>query len=264
MRIRNLAILVALLVAVPLGWGDNFWEKQPYTRWSRKDAQRLLEQSPWCQSITLGSVAVDVSQRGRGGMNSGSLNVERAEAPKISYAVQLRSAPMVRRAVARLSQLDNNYDQLGTEQKAALDAKLSKYLSATFPDSVVAYVTYSSNVQDYYTELRRYWRRQDINLLKPTVFLNAGGEKLPLMGYVAGDNQFQFVFPRPANLPPEGSISVEFVHPNLDPKNTAEMAAAQTTRSGSGPTLATAVIGESRLRFEFKLKAMTVNGTPEF
>jgi hypothetical protein len=99
------------------------------------------------------------------------------------------------------------------DQKAAFDANAAKYLAATFPDRVLVAVTFHSEAQAW---LRGYWAGQSTAQLSTKVFLSANEEKLGLTNYSFKDDTFQFTFPRPTKVSPDGNISVEFAHPQFD------------------------------------------------
>lgn len=243
MRSRILAVLCWLVVLGRICSAADFWEKKNYKEWSKPEAQRLLENSPWAQQVTLGSVNVNVSQRNLSSTlapgSLGAADVARENTPQITYTVQLRSARIVRQAVIRMSQIDVKYDRMSPEQRARFDAKAQGYVDAN-DDSVAAYVTFATNVPSLMIDLHSFWSRQTTDLLKNTTFLNAGGQKLPLLEFiVSGDHAFQMIFPRPTNLSPDGTLAVEF--------------------QGTG------VSGRlEKVLAEFKLKKMVVEGKPQF
>jgi hypothetical protein len=181
MRTRSLTVVIAVLLLAVACLAAEFWEKKDYRNWSRAEATRLLENSPWSQQVTLGAVNINVSQRNatsslpRGSL--GAPSAGRENVPRITYTVQLRSAPIVRQAVIRMSQFDLKYEKMTPDQRARFDAKAQSYIGGK-DEEVVAYVTFDSNVPSYRSDLHSFWLRQSVDLLKSTTFLNAGGKKL--------------------------------------------------------------------------------------
>ncbi len=226
------APLIMVCLAISLAaWAADFWAKKPYQTWSAEETQKMLEESPWATTLKLGGIQ---NIAGTGANARGEME----EDPSITYTIQFRSAQPIRQAQVRSSQLNAHYDKMSAEQKAAFDANVSKFLSATFPDRVIVAVTFQSNVQTYAGELKTYWTQQSLPKQSMKVFLNTGKERLSLTGYACNENTFQFVFPRPKDLPPDGKISVEFVHPRIEK------------------------IGEQRIFQVFSLKKMLVDGQP--
>src|SRR5947209_8267768 len=78
----------------------------------------------------------------------------------------------------------------------------------------------STNLQSLRSTLHSYWQRQTLDLLKPTTLLNVAGQQLPLMDYVAGeDESIQLFFPRPQGLAPTAVLRVQFEAPGVTGSN---------------------------------------------
>lgn len=246
-RFKLHAIIALVSFAAQAAFAQEFWEKKPYQQWSKAETEKMLSDSPWAQHITLAKPGIQgLNSRIFGSMagtqvganqQSTVAEAEHQDDPHLTYTLQLRSAMPVRRAVARSLQLQKNYDRMSAAEKAKIDAKTNAYLTQP-QDEVVVYVAYSSNVNNYVDGLRRYWTLQNYDLLKNTVYLIAGKERLQLSGYASTNGAFQFNFPCPEDLSPDDSIGVEFVHPGIG------------------------LIASERLLVEFKLKKMLVNGVP--
>jgi hypothetical protein len=242
--------MLLVCVAVPLLLGAEFWAKKPYQHWSPEETQRILAESPWATTLSLGGVenvltgsnasTAQVNPAPRGQSGAAGDRGEMETNPTISYNLQFRSAEPMREAQVRSSQLSAHYDAMSAEQKAAFDANAAKFLAVKFSDRVVVSVTFHSNVQDYESQLRAYWGRQSVPTLSMSTFLDAGKERLSLMDYSFKENTFQFAFPRPKEVTPDEKIGVEFVHPKISR------------------------VGQQRVLQEFSLKKMLVNGEPAF
>jgi hypothetical protein len=231
------ALMVCLAVPFALAGGD-IWVKKPYQQWSAEETQRIMQESPWATTLTLGSVQTAVT--GGDAPNNHGYRGEMETDPSISYNLQFRSAQPIREAQVRSSELNAKYDAMSSDKKAAFDGSAGKFLAVTFPDRVVVSVTFHTNIQDYESQLRNYWERQSVPTLSMTTFLNSGKERLSLLSYGFKDDTFQFTFPRPKQLNPTEKIGVEFVHPKIQ------------------------LIGQQRILQEFSLKKMLVNGEPSF
>jgi hypothetical protein len=230
-------VLVVSLVA-PVAGAADFWIKKTYDHWSTEETDRMLEESPWATTLTLGSVQTTITS-GDSPTNSGYRG-EMETNPTISYTLQFRSAAPIREAQVRSSQLKSHYDAMNADQKAAFDANASKFLAVKFPDRVVVAVTFKTNVQNYDSQLRTYWGSQSLATLAMSTFLDAGKQRLSLLAYSVKEDTFQFTFPRPQQLSSNEEIAVEFTQPKIN------------------------VIGQQRILQQFKLKKMLVNGEPVF
>jgi len=229
-----------LLIWLTISWfavAADSWVKKPYQNWSADETRRMLEESPWATTLTLGGIQTSVTS-GDVPSNRGYRG-EMEDAPTVSYNIQFRSAAPIRQAQVRSSQLNSHYDKMSAEQKAAFDTSAGKFLAATFPDRVIVSVTFHTNVQNYASLLRNYWASQSLAKLSMTVYLNTGSERLSLTDYSFKDDTFQFTFRRP-KVSPDEKISVEFVHPRIDQ------------------------VAQQRILQNFSVKKMLVDGEPTF
>jgi hypothetical protein len=241
-RPRLLAFTILLALTVPLAAQD-FWQAKPFSAWTKAETDKMLNDSPWAQHITLSrvvmagfSTGVTPGSPGIGNPTAVS-EAQHSELPRLTYTAQLRSAMPVRQAVVRQRQIAEGYDNKKPDQRASLDAKTNAYLEKP-QDDIVVYVAVESNVVNYANQAQRYWKQQTFDLVKNKVFLTIGRERLAPVGFAATDVAFQFNFERPAEILHEGSVTLEFTHPPI----------------GSLPT--------EQVRIEFKLNKMLVNGEP--
>lgn len=264
--IKKKNVLFTLGWTLLLTWatqGQEYWEKKPYQEWSEEQCQKLLTKSPWAQSHTLSQVIIQPLQSPgapRAATNPMD-NIESARAPdpsartdigrarqarpELTYQAQIRSALPIRQAIVRLGRIRAKYDDLTPEQKKAFDQNAEAFLAKKFPDTLVLYVSYASNVQVDDRELAQHWQSQTTDTLKNFVFLiRSGGEKVPLSAYVAtkgAGREFQFVFPRtlegrPVVQPHDKSLQLEFFHPKIRDQQ------------------------ESRVLISFKVEKMLIDG----
>jgi hypothetical protein len=235
---------VALLVLLPFhaAAAQEFWETKPYAQWSKAETEKMLQDSPWAQHVTLSRVVMagfSTTQRGvtSVGNPAAVAEAQHSEIPYLIYTAQLRSALPVRQAVVRQRQIAEKYDSMSAHKRAALDAKTDAYLARP-QDDIVVYITWKSNVGNYADQVKRYWKQQTYDLLKNTVFLTVGRDRLAPVGFAATDTAFQFNFERPAEILREGSVTLEFTHPTVG------------------------TLTSETVRIEFKLDRMLVNGHP--
>ena len=107
-----------------------------FQQWTKKEAQQILDDSPWATKQEVRLRYADTARRIAGGtvpsategalINTPSNQAEMggAEAPvDFQFTLRLRSALTVRRALVRLKQLEANYDQMNEKDRAAFDNK---------------------------------------------------------------------------------------------------------------------------------------------
>ena len=109
-RILLPALFLALLASAASAQQADDWQNKPWEQWTKKDAQRVLSESPWAKTEARSGPTVKIN------------NNEIITADKI-YTLRLRSALTVRRALLRLRQLDEKYDQMSDKKKSEFDEK---------------------------------------------------------------------------------------------------------------------------------------------
>jgi hypothetical protein len=213
-----------------------FWAKQPYEKWSRGDCNRILKDSPWARTHTIGRAIIQLLE-------------EPAEAPgrepsaQITYVVRLLSAAPVRQAFVRLRQLDPEYNKLTAEQKKDRDERNKKLVESTYADRVVVQIEYDSTVLAYRQELATAWQNQTPEQLKQEIFLVGPRGRVPPARIIispGASGDIQLIFPRTVEGKPiveaqDKSFSLEFRHP------------------------AVGVLKAERVLTEFKVKDLVVN-----
>ena len=233
---------IAVLLLSQIGLSERVWEK-PYQKWSAKEVNQLLTDSPWTRSTTL-NLGDSLTPPDTNDPISRSITSRRSSEhvlpSNVSYRVQLRSAMPIRQAIARKLQLDASNDDASANPQTDLKAKIDQFLSQRFDDTVVLHVTYNSNVPSYLADLRRYWIRQNVEQLKSSVFLNVGGRKLELKSFLAAEGVFQLTFERSKDLDANSRFSVELQNPSF----------------GTEPS--------QRIVVKFNPKEMTFNGALAF
>lgn len=228
--------LTILLGSIAAAQEGDFWQKKQYRKWSEAECHRMLEGSPWAKTHTLAQVYIEPLQSPSssrstdpfqlpdpvtGPVTSSTADRAREQRPKISYVVQFRSALPVRQAMVRMMQIKQNYDQMPSDGKQTFDQNAERFLAKNLSDTVVIYVTFNSNVQEFLLELSKYWQSQTTETLKNSVFLiSSRGEKIPPLNYIRAGTEFQLTFPREYNEQPLASpgdkmIRLEFTHPRI-------------------------------------------------
>ena len=199
------ALITVLLLVVAVCAQDD-WAKKPFEQWSKAEAQKVLNDSPWALTqearIDFGREVRKVaggpaSAAGQTAAEMGGANV----AVDYRITLRLRSALPIREALVRLKQLDAKYDQMNAKERAAFDAKNKGLLDcpACEKNYVVTLSCKSSNYPGA-DALYDGLRGATLPALKPYVHLeNDRGERRELVHFVApkaAGEETIFFFPR--------------------------------------------------------------------
>lgn len=238
MKARQVFVLgVLCLMAAVWAQAQGYWQKKPYREWSESECRKMLKDSPWANSFTVGQVLFQT-------VREESAVAGRDTSPQITYLAQIWSARPVREAMMRLQLLDPKYEKMDAAQKKGLDEKLGKFIETEFPDTVVVQVIFSTTAQGYDLQLARHWQSQSEDSLRQnTNLIGAQGRVSPLHVMVApgGSREMQFIFPRlfngqPLVGPNDKELALEFVHPAIG------------------------IVPEERVFIRFNVKKMMMNG----
>lgn len=227
MNKKKIGILVTLTVLLIAGTSAAQKKEKPWTDWSKQEAEKILNSSPWAQTQT----DTDTSEMfyspthvaGSGSMTqSGSVNSDRAaggatnQAVNVAFHVRFYSARPVRQALARLMEL---------QQKPGPDivARLHNFAELKSPDSIIVTVVFEAPDQRYSNSVMQAFNSAITATLKNNTYLERGdGKRLFLEEYVTpGKDGFgaRFIFLRsPEGQPffsdPEGEIHFFSQFPN--------------------------------------------------
>jgi hypothetical protein len=103
--------VVTLVFAATVSAQTESWQSKPYTQWTKDEAKKVLNDSPWAQRIER-TTDTPLTQSSNAGQFLSK-----------AYTVRLRSALFVRQALLRLRQLEEKYDQMSDKKKAEFDEK---------------------------------------------------------------------------------------------------------------------------------------------
>lgn len=227
------------------------WDKKTPSEWSEREAQKLLNDSPWAQTQTFS----DTSQMtGNNALNSGQSRI--AQDIHVNFRVRFLSAKPIRQAVARDMEL---------KQKGGLDphlaAQLKAFAAADFPDFIVVTVVCDApqrtlQLQEAQALLQN---RATADLKNNTYLELKNGTRLFLKEYQPPRNDglgARFIFPRLVNNEPflsANSGEVRF-YSELSPVS----ASGLTTRPGATGGI------NYRLNLRFKVADMNSQGKLEY
>lgn len=184
---------------------------KPWTEWSEKEAQKMLNDSAWGQTQTETNTSEmfysPTSQRGGStrppdnpslGSNSNDRSAQGAlnQATSINYRIRLLTAKPIRQAIARQAQLKN--PQFAEQLKAFAEQQTDKY--------IVVAVDYDSTDRRFAGQAMQIFNSANTGALKNNTYLETkDGKRVFLQEYIApiGDGMgAKFVFPRTVNGEP--------------------------------------------------------------
>jgi len=185
---RALLVLFSLAMALGVAVAQ---KNKPWTEWSKKEAEKILNNSAWGQTQT----ETDTSEmtwstasrpiEGRGALN---------QATGVNYYIRFLSAKPIRQAFARLAELDtssNNPQQV----KNAKD-----YIDQKFDQMIVVAVSCESRDGRFYGPAFQAFNSAITNTLKNNTYLELkGGKRIWLQEYkppAQGGVGAIFIFPR--------------------------------------------------------------------
>jgi hypothetical protein len=205
-------IFAALLTALLLGAVSA--QEKPWNEWTRAEAEKILNHSPWGQTQTETDTSEmmysPTSQSGAGGSSRTgtigtqsdrqSVNSNRAtqgannQAISVNYHVRLLSAKPVRQAFMRVIELTQK-----NPDKELLDG-LQSFVQRDFSDFIVVAVTFDSTDGRYSGPALQAFSSGTLGTLKNRTYLERkDGKRVFLMEYHAPINDglgAKFIFPR--------------------------------------------------------------------
>ena len=198
MKKQLIAVFVSTLCVVFASVGVAQKKLTPWTEWSKKDAQKILDDSGWGQT----QVETDTSElfyqpTARGGVNAGQRDSEGAtnQATSVKYHLRFFSARPVRMALVRLIELG----QAG-QLDAATDARLKNFAELSSDYSIIVTATYESGDQRFANRVMQGFNSATAATLKNNTYLERNDGKRLFVGEYAppGRDGFgaRFIFPR--------------------------------------------------------------------
>ena len=206
---------IAMFLFAGVAVAKEFWESKTFDKWTQKECQKMLTDSPWVKELNLTGMNYE---------GADSASATDSQAPYIKYTVQIRSAAPVRQAVVRQARIAKKYDSLSADQKQAFDKDMDAFLTGASPEYVMVYVSIETNNRDHSRDLIRHWETRTTDLLKNGVYLSTPrGKKVQLAQFIPGSGgslEFQFIFPRVVDgeeilKPSDKSLQLEFEYPIL-------------------------------------------------
>jgi hypothetical protein len=191
---KKLTLVLMFLVICTTGGGALFAQKQPksWKEWSKKDAEKVLTDSPWSQlQVDMDLTEPTKLQRPRNpDLNTSTrLNEER-----VSYGIRFFSARPVRQAFIRLIQLKQK--DLDTDTLT----RMNTFAEKASEDSIVIAVTVEGPDTKPIDKVMQVVRAATTSMIKSSTYLErTDGKRIYLEQFTPpGRDGFgaRFVFPR--------------------------------------------------------------------
>ncbi|HEY3128731.1 MAG TPA: hypothetical protein VGL91_04695 [Acidobacteriota bacterium] len=200
-RCRSLAFFAFLAVSFLLA--AKFWESKPYTEWNEKEAQQVLNSSPWGETHTIADTSQMFYQptpRTAAPGDDRSINREVYR----HFRIRWISAKPVRMAISRLTLLRAQKAGAASPEQ---EQDLKRFVESTFADHIVIGIDFETNEQKYKGELFSLFAAMAIGDLKNNTYLvraSDGAKNFVSEYYPPGNKGLgaQFVFPRNVNGEP--------------------------------------------------------------
>lgn len=156
------------------------WDKKPYTEWTEKDAQKLLNDSPWARTQSFDSPMelYKGPQTGRQGTSTAT-TARPPDAIHLFFRVRFLSAKPVRQALSRMIELKQ---KAGVKEEMA--EQLKQFASGEFLEYIVVAVTSDASDAGSNAQQAAALLRRNNAELKNTTFLEIkGGKRLFLQEF---------------------------------------------------------------------------------
>lgn len=167
-------------------------EKKPYTEWTEKEAQKLLNESPWGQTQTISDLSnMFATLRDKAQLTTGISDVTR-----VNLRIRFLSAKPVRQAFSRFMEL-----QQKGKVSEQLASQLKAFAGADFPDYVIVTVSCDApNPSSLFQAVNSIlYQTITAELKNNTYLLVKGGQRVFLQEYQPPRKDglgARFVFPR--------------------------------------------------------------------
>lgn len=149
------------------------WDKKPYAEWTEKDAQKLLNESPWARTQSFDSPMEFYKgpQTGRQGTSTAT-TARPPDAIHLFFRVRFLSAKPIRQALSRMIELK----QKGAVKEETAE-QLKQFASGEFLEYIVVAVTSDASDAGSNAQQAAALLRRDNAALKNTTFLEIKGGK---------------------------------------------------------------------------------------
>jgi hypothetical protein len=206
MRKNLFIVLLCFLLA-----GSAFAQKtKPWTDWSKKDADKMINDSAWAQSIARGETPPSVSRNANEGRMGGAAAPSSNEAiTEFNFRIRFISAKPIREGFARRIALSQ------PEKASELTPQLQGIIDKGFGDYIIVAVNIDGKDSRAYARYLGVLARLTTTGLGDKVYLERkDGKRLPLLEYkapIADDMGGKFIFARAIDGAPFLASDSDFV-----------------------------------------------------
>ncbi|HEU4387454.1 MAG TPA: hypothetical protein VFV34_06630, partial [Blastocatellia bacterium] len=132
---RPVASGIGLLLSISLAASAQ-WDKKPSTEWSEKEAQKLLNDSPWAhtQVYTSAETLFREPSTGSQGVSGQATSANTANATHINFRIRFLSAKPVRLAISRVMELKQKKPlspEMAAQLKSFAEGEFREYIVVT-------------------------------------------------------------------------------------------------------------------------------------
>jgi hypothetical protein len=194
---RTLVMIIAtLLLSLPLSASAQ-WEKKPYTEWSEKEVQKLLNGSPWGKTVVFSSPVTLFRQATPGSQGVGQApSSNSANATHVNFRIRFLSAKPLRQAISRMMEMSQKQPV-----SEGLAARLKSFASGEFLEYIVITVSCDSEQAgaNFQQAASLLTTRGTANLKNNTFLEIKGGRRLFLQEFQPPGQDglgARFIFPR--------------------------------------------------------------------
>jgi hypothetical protein len=248
-------LLMAMAGLTVIAWGQEAWTKKPFMEWSRSEAEKIMNDSPWASQQEVRLRFDKEAQKAAGsysGVSAASAAQSQTEVSRdlpvdFVFTLRLRSAVPLRQALVRLRQLQTDIEKMSPKELAAFDAQTKGLLEcpACAANYVVTLSSKSKNSPGADAVFAAFKGGRLADLQRYVYIANERGDRRALVYFVPpkvpGD-EATFFFPR---LDEKGS-------PLLGPEN-KELLVNLTDNQANSIT-----------NFKLDVSKLIVNGKVEF
>jgi len=269
---KSTSIAILILLLAPAAFGQK--EIKPWTEWTKKDVEKILNDSAWGQTQvdtdTSEMFFTPTTQTGAGDSASRREQGATNQATSVKFHIRWLSAKPIREALVRLEQLNSG----------KISEQLKFFADGPSYTRIVIAVTFETSDQRLGSKVMQAFRTADMAVLKNSTYLELkNGRRIFLQQYVPPQDNILgaalFVFPRNAEFRPllvADTLGVRF-HSEYENKTALDSAMnppGQTSNPRQNTNSLSRVANQPenpykfRLDMKFKIPDMVYRGDLEY